>query len=349
MRDQRPFTTDSTSALRQLAVGVTPMENRREVVLRLATLAEDLGYSAFFVAEGWGYDAGVLLTEIALRTHRIRIGTGVLNVWGRSAAGIAMLAASLAEVSEGRFTLGLGAGSPALAEGFHDVPFQAPVRRLGDVTRSVRRLLEGGRALPSDAQQPGSLRLAAPRPAALPIYLAALGPAAVRLAGEVADGWVPFLLPQSGLDAGVRLLEDGAGRASRDRVPVVAPSLPAAVSDTESTAREVAWWWISFYLTRMGPLYGRALRELGLGTQVEAVLAHAGSPAADIPRAAWSLVDELVLAGDEASARDRLDAWYAAGAQAPAVVLPPGRGLAELEAMLHALRPIAVATSSRVG
>jgi alkanesulfonate monooxygenase SsuD/methylene tetrahydromethanopterin reductase-like flavin-dependent oxidoreductase (luciferase family) len=348
MRDLGSPQLDGEAPGRGLGVGVTPMENRRDVVLRLATLAEDLGYSAFFVAEGWGYDAGVLLTEIALRTDRIRIGTGVLNVWGRSAAGIAMLAAGLAEVSGGRFTLGLGAGSPALAEGFHDVPFQAPVRRLGNVTRSVRRLLDGGRAVSSASPQTASLRLAVPTPVDVPIYLAALGPAAVRLAGEVADGWVPFLLPRSGLDAGRRLLEGGAAGAERP-VPVLGPSLPAAVAGDESTARGVAWWWISFYLTRMGPLYGRALRELGLGEQVDAVLAHAGSAAADVPRAAWSLVDELVLVGDESAARDRLDAWYAAGAELPTVVLPPGRDLPELEAMLHALRPTALVTSSRVG
>ena len=79
---------------RPLAVGVTPMETRREVIREVAVHAERCGYSAFFVAEGWGHDASVLLAEIALRTTRIQIGTGVLNVWGRSAATIAMLAAS---------------------------------------------------------------------------------------------------------------------------------------------------------------------------------------------------------------------------------------------------------------
>src|SRR5437763_1339740 len=124
MINDRESTTELIPPPRPLAVGVTPMENRREVITRVATLAEDLGYDAFFVAEGWGHDGGVLLAEIAVRTSRIRIGTGVLNTWGRSAAGIAMLAASLSDVSDGRFSLGLGAGSPALAEGFHDVPFQ---------------------------------------------------------------------------------------------------------------------------------------------------------------------------------------------------------------------------------
>ena len=145
-----------------VAVGVTPMETRREVVLRLADVAEDLGYSAFTVAEGWGYDAGVLLAEIATRTSRIELGTGVLNVWGRSPASIAMLASGLHAVSGGRFTLGLGAGSPQLAEGLHDVEFRAPVRRLGATARQVRALLDGERAVTST----GAPRAAAGRPRA---------------------------------------------------------------------------------------------------------------------------------------------------------------------------------------
>src|ERR1700709_1348990 len=114
---------------RPLSVGLTPLETRREAVLHVATRAEQVGYDAFFLAEGWGHDAPVLLAEVAGRTSRISIGTGVLNVWGRSAAQIAMLATSLHEISGGRFVLGLGAGSPGLAESLHDRPFRPPARR----------------------------------------------------------------------------------------------------------------------------------------------------------------------------------------------------------------------------
>src|SRR4051794_1076437 len=179
-----------------LAIGLTPLETRRDVILHIADRAESLGYDAFFLAEGWGHDASVLLAEVAVRSSRIRIGTGVLNVWGRSPAQIAMLAASLHEISGGRFILGLGAGSPALAEGLHDVPFRAPVRRLAAVTRQVRALLNGDRVTPAGGAR--GLRLAL-GPSPVPIMLAALGPAAIRLAGEVADSWGPFLFPLSAL------------------------------------------------------------------------------------------------------------------------------------------------------
>ncbi len=193
------------------------METRRPVVLHLADRAEALGYETFFVAEGWGHDAGVLLAEVATRTRRIALGTGILNIWGRTPATIAMLAASLADVSADRFVLGLGAGSPPLAEGLHDLEFAKPVQRLDAVTRQVRRLLEGQRLEPSVDRETRPLKLAVTPQREIPIYLAALGPQSVRLAGELADGWAPFLLPLSGLDASLELLREGAARTEPRR------------------------------------------------------------------------------------------------------------------------------------
>ncbi len=326
---------------RQVGVGVTPMETRRDVILRVATLAEELGYSSFSVAEGWGYDAAVLLTEIATRTSRIEIGTGVLNVWGRSPASIAMLAAGLAEASGGRFTLGLGAGSPQLAEGLHDVPFRAPVRRLGAVARQVRALLSGERLTRSDGAR--GLRLAVPPSAPVPLNLAALGPASVHLCGEVADGWCPFLVPVSGLKEGMRLLDEGAARAGRPR-PRVCPAVPTAVLPDPAASREVAAWWVAFYLTSMGPLYAATLREQGFGDAVDAVVAANGrGRPLTVPPRAQVLVDELTLTGDADTARAGLERWQEAGAEQPVVVLPPGRPVAELEHTLRALAPASLA------
>ena len=326
---------------RRLAVGLTPMETRREVVLHLADRAQELGYDAFFLAEGWGHDAGVLLAEVATRTNRITIGTGIVNVWGRTPASIAMLATSLAELSGDRFVLGLGAGSPPLAEGFHDVAFTAPVERLGAVMRQVRRLLTGQRLEPTVERSSRPLKLAVTPQTAIPIYLAALGPSAVRLAGELADGWYPFLLPLSGLDAGIRLLEEGMARGAPGRMlPTIAPCIPTAVSGDPAKALEVASWWVSFYLVSMGPLYRKTLLRLGHGQAVEEVLAANPTPRTfEVPESARGLLDELTLWGDAEHARAALDRWYAAGAEMPTLTLPPGRPIEELDHILESLRP----------
>jgi alkanesulfonate monooxygenase SsuD/methylene tetrahydromethanopterin reductase-like flavin-dependent oxidoreductase (luciferase family) len=322
---------------RPLAVGLTPLETRREVVLHVADRVEELGYDAFFVAEGWGHDAGVLLAEVARRTRRITIGTGILNVWGRSAASIAMLATSLTEASGGRFVLGLGAGSPPLAEGFHDVDFTAPVERLGAVTRQVRRLLSGQRLEPSAERGSRPLKLAVTPQVEVPIYLAALGPRAVQLTGELADGWVPFLLPLSGLASTAELLGQGVARAEPGRAtPTIAPSIPTAVSSDPVKARQMASWWVAFYLVSMGPLYRRTLTRLGHGAAVEDVLAANPTPRTfEVPESAEVLFDELTLWGEAGRARKALDGWYDAGAQMPALTLPPGRPVEELDHILE--------------
>lgn len=327
---------------RPLAVGVTPMETRREVIREVAVHAERCGYSAFFVAEGWGHDASVLLAEIALRTTRIQIGTGVLNVWGRSAATIAMLAASLDGLSDGRFLLGLGAGSPQLAEGLHHVPFATPVDRLATVTREVRRLLDGQQPEPSATGRTRSLQLAV-RPAhRIPIQLAALGPRAVRLSGELADSWSPFLLPISGLAGSAQLLAEGAARLPGKAVPRICPAVPVAVSADPDQAAALASWWIAFYLTRMGPLYRDALRRAGFGTEADLVVAGGPPPRGGTARPAAGtevLLDELTVHGDAAQARAGLDRWYRAGAEMPAIVLPPNQPLDDLLLTLESLRP----------
>lgn len=328
-------------ARQRLAVGLTPMETRRPVVLHVAQRAEDLGYDAFFLAEGWGHDAAVLLAEVATRTSRITLGTGVLNVWGRTPASIAMLATSLHEISGGRFVLGLGVGSPPLAEGFHDVEFTAPVERLAAVTWQVRRLLNGERLAPSAERANRPLRLAVTPTAEIPIHLAALGPRATRLAGEVADGWTPFLLPVSGLGAAVGLLREGHDRGAPGRpLARIDPSIPTAVAADPAAARELASWWVSFYLVSMGPLYRRTLRRLGHGEAVDEVLAANPTPRTfEVPESARVLLDELTLWGDADQARAALDRWYAAGAELPALTLPPGRPVEELDHILESMAP----------
>jgi alkanesulfonate monooxygenase SsuD/methylene tetrahydromethanopterin reductase-like flavin-dependent oxidoreductase (luciferase family) len=129
----------------RIGVSVMPLENRREVLIGLATEADRLGYDGFFMPETWAFDMTVLLAEAAVRTKRIVVGTGILGIWNRSAATIAMAASTLHAISGGRFVLGLGTSTPQLAEGLHDTPFEAPVARMRRMVTQVRALLRGER------------------------------------------------------------------------------------------------------------------------------------------------------------------------------------------------------------
>src|SRR5262245_24863237 len=118
-------------------VHLTPMENRRDVIVQTAMLADELGYELFALPEGWGLDAPTVLTEIALRTQHIRLASSVMSIWSRTPATLAMTAANLHNVSNGRFILGLGASTKTLTEGFHAKPFAQPATALHDTVVSV--------------------------------------------------------------------------------------------------------------------------------------------------------------------------------------------------------------------
>jgi alkanesulfonate monooxygenase SsuD/methylene tetrahydromethanopterin reductase-like flavin-dependent oxidoreductase (luciferase family) len=203
----------------------------------------------------------------------------------------------------------------------------------------VRGLLAGERLAASRLGGERPLRLAVDPHPQIPVHLAALGPRAVRVAGELADAWYPFLLPRCGLQDGIAVLRDSAGRVGRP-VPLVSPGVPVAVAADPSIARATAAWWVATYLTAMGPGYAHALRRHGFGAAVDAVLeANPTGRTTDVPPHADVLLDELTVRGDGAAARAGIDAWYAAGAELPVVVLPPGRPVAELEYALEELSP----------
>src|SRR5215470_8294224 len=105
--------------------------------------AEECGYDSFWIPEVWEHEAFSILTQIAMRTRRIGLGTGVINVFSRSPALIAMTAATLDEISGGRFRLGLGTSGPRVIENFHGMPYAKPLSRLKETIEIVRVLLRG--------------------------------------------------------------------------------------------------------------------------------------------------------------------------------------------------------------
>src|SRR5215831_14488028 len=226
-----------------LGVSVMPLDNRRDALIGVGVLAERLGFGGYFLPETWAHDVTVLMTELAIRTTRLSLGTGILGVWGRSAGTLAMAAASLSEVSSGRFVLGLGASTAQLTEGLHDVPFVAPLARMRRTVSQVRALLGGERVPLAVATSARPLKLNLAPTGAVPIFLAALTDESVRLAGELADGWLPFLYPRGSLAQGIEILRDGAARSGDPaRRVAVYPTVPTVVSDDPAEARAGAAW-----------------------------------------------------------------------------------------------------------
>jgi alkanesulfonate monooxygenase SsuD/methylene tetrahydromethanopterin reductase-like flavin-dependent oxidoreductase (luciferase family) len=319
----------------QIGVAFTPFETRTDVIVRLTAQAERLGLGRIEVAEGWTHDSTILLAELAMRTSRIELGALVVSAWGRTPATIAMAAAGLQRSSGGRFTLGIGAGSPPLAEGFHGVRWERPLARLRGTLTDVRALLNGDR-LPHPAPGARALRLGVTPDKPVPIALAALSPASIRLAGELADAWSPFLWARSRLGEGKALLEEGESRAEAPMPTRVAVGIPVALGPDEESGRGLAAWWLSTYATRMGPLYPRMLGErFGMAAGVDAVVeaAQAGRP--QLPAAAEDLAREVTIMGRYDQAEEAISSWFAAGADSVHLVLPPGRPEEELAEIVN--------------
>jgi alkanesulfonate monooxygenase SsuD/methylene tetrahydromethanopterin reductase-like flavin-dependent oxidoreductase (luciferase family) len=323
-------------------VGLTPMETRRDIIVRTAVLADELGYEVFALPEGWGLDSTPVLTEIALRTGRIQLVSGVLSVWGRTPATLAMTAATLHQVCGGRYVLGLGASTRALVEGFHDAAFEHPAAKLRDVVTKVRALLAGEPAQLSPELAGYPLRLGqAPAPE-LPIWVAALGKHTIRVAAELADGWIPALVARDampGWAAEVRQLRDATGPHAQ---PLTVAAGPIAAADEDAdAARGIAAGCTAWYLSVMGEVYARSLSAQGYAEEVQAIIAANPRPSPRrgiVPSSAEVVLDQLAAYGTAEQVREQLQSWELA-ADVVTIMLPPGMPWPRIEATLVAAAP----------
>jgi alkanesulfonate monooxygenase SsuD/methylene tetrahydromethanopterin reductase-like flavin-dependent oxidoreductase (luciferase family) len=323
-------------------VGLTPMETRRDVIVRAAVLADRLGYEIFVVPEGWGLDSTPVLTEIALRTDTIRLASGVLSVWGRTPATLAMTAATLQEVSLGRYVLGLGASTKALAEGFHDVPFEHPAAKLRDTVTRVRALLSGLPAQLHAAPAARPLCLGQPPASEVPIWVAALGDHSTRVAAELGDGWCPAFVARDRLPAWTgQLGQRRASTAPGAQALTVAAGPIAAAGENADAARDLVASCIAWYLGAMGDVYRRSVSGQGYATEVKAILAANPRPSprrGTVPADAQIILDQFAVYGTRDQVSEQLAPWDQA-ADIVTILLPPGMSWPGIEATLLAAAP----------
>jgi alkanesulfonate monooxygenase SsuD/methylene tetrahydromethanopterin reductase-like flavin-dependent oxidoreductase (luciferase family) len=311
-------------------------------------LADELGYEIFAVPEGWGLDSTPVLTEIALRTTRIQVASSVVSVWGRTPATLAMTAATLHQVSEGRYVLGLGVSTRALVEGFHDVPFEHPAEKLRDTVTKVRALLSGQPAQLSQVQAARALPLGQPPAPEVPIWVAALGDHATRVAAELGDGWIPAFVTRDRLPAWAAELSQLRETAAPDAEALSVVSGPiTAVGEDPDAARDIVATCVAWYLSAMGDVYRRSVSGQGYAAEVRSVLAANPRPSPRhgvVPPDAEVVLDQLAAYGTSDQVRRQLARWDQA-ADIVTILLPPGLPWSGIEATLVAAAPGTVPAS----
>jgi len=251
--------------------------------LALTREAERLGYDSVWAAEAYGADAATTLAWLAGQTTRIGLGASVFQIPARSPAMTAMTAASLDGLSGGRFRLGLGVSGPQVSEGWHGVRFERPLARTREYVSVVRTALSR-KALNHDGEfhplplpdGPGKALRLAVRPVRdrIPVYLAAVGPRNLELAGEIADGWLAvFLAPEYAPEqlAALRAGRIRSGRGSDGPDPLagfdVVATVPLVVGDNVSACADLVRGYAALYLGGMGSreqnFYNRLAARMG--------------------------------------------------------------------------------------
>jgi F420-dependent oxidoreductase-like protein len=248
--------------------------------------AEDAGVSSLWVPEVWGYDALTGLAHLAAKTSSIGLGTFVVQLGSRSPALLATSALSLQSLSNGRFHLGIGVSGPQVMEGWHGVRFDRPVQATRETIEIVRTVSRGERLehegelypLPLPDSRGRALRPLV-EPDHVPIYIAAMGPANLRLTGELADGWLANAFIPESAEVFLGPLEEGAARAGRslaelDLVAPVAVEITLDDRGGEAAARRHARGY-AFTIGAMGTgnrnFYNDAFARLGYADEVAEV------------------------------------------------------------------------------
>ncbi|GAA4103306.1 LLM class flavin-dependent oxidoreductase [Nonomuraea soli] len=307
-----------------------PIAASHDDQLTLVREAERLGYDSVWASEGYGVDPAATLAWLAAGTERIGLGTGVLQVTARTAVATAMTAVTIDRLSRGRFLLGLGASGPQVAEGWHGHRYERPLAHLRDYVAVVRTAVDGRPVahdgpeltLPLPDSRGKALSMSvAPLQRPLPLHLAAMGPRAVELAGEIADGWLPIHFPPEHVAELGERLTAGAARAGRPAGAVeISPMVMAMVDDDADYARDMVRPMLALYLGAMGTrgvnFYNRLAHRLGFGQEAEAVqdAYFEGDLMAATDELADDLVDALTLCGTPERVRERLGAYRKAGA-----------------------------------
>ncbi len=197
-------------------------------VVPLAVEAEKLELDVCWVAEAWGADAVSALGYLAARTDTMLLGSGILQVGTRSPVLVAQTAITLSNLSNGRFLLGLGASGPQVIEGLHGVSFSRPLARVSETVDIVRQVFAGGKISHTGKEfqipRPGEavpMRVSNAAQHPIPIYLATLSPAMLRLTGEIADGWLgTSFVPEGAAQAYCAHLDEGLAAAGRSRADI---------------------------------------------------------------------------------------------------------------------------------
>ncbi|WP_330631681.1 TIGR04024 family LLM class F420-dependent oxidoreductase [Halocatena halophila] len=316
-----------------------------EVLSGQAEQAESLGYDRLWLPETWGRDVVTVLSAIAERTTEIGIGSSIAPVYSRSPTLLGQTAATLEELSDGRFRLGVGPSGPQVVEHWHGSSFDRPLRYTRETIAVIKAVLSG-----EPVEYDGEffelsgfrLRCDPPTPAP-PVDTAGMGPKAVELAGRFADGWHALMLTPDGMRSRLDAFRHGVELGDRDRSNQrVTLSVPCCVDPDLEQARAVVRSHLAFYIGGMGTFYRDALSSQGHEDVASTVYEryNDGDREGAIKAIPTSLLENLAVATTPAQATDALARFRTIdGVDAVAISFPRGATQTQISTTIEELAP----------
>jgi probable F420-dependent oxidoreductase len=294
--------------------------------------AEQAGYTDGWPGEVSGHDGFTPVTVAAMATERMRVGTGVVNVFTRGPAVLAQHAAALQQLSGGRFCLGIGSSSNVIVERWNGLTFEKPLTRVREAVDFLRASLAGERA-------GGGFKLDQPPEQPVPIVIAALRGKMLRLAGELGDGAFVNFTPLSSVEQVTNEIREGEGQAGKEPGSTeVLCRFFCLQGDPDQTA-VLARRMFCAYATV--PVYERYFRWLGYGEAIDPLVEawHAGDRKRAVEAAPQELIDEIFVLGEPEEQRKRLTAFVDRGITLPVLMIVPGAGADAYGELVEALAP----------
>jgi alkanesulfonate monooxygenase SsuD/methylene tetrahydromethanopterin reductase-like flavin-dependent oxidoreductase (luciferase family) len=290
-----------------------------DTAIERVKLAESLGYDAAYVTHIAGRESLTVVTAYALATSRIRVGPGVVPIYTRTPATMAQTAATIDELSGGRLNLGMGVSHRPVVEGWHGQTIDKPVAEMREYTSIVSGILRAESYESGEKWRTG-FQLAGidPRPQ-LPIYIAALSPAMLRLAGEIADGVLLWLCcPQYIEDVVIPEVSKGRERAGKTLEGFdVVPAVPCALTEERDSAYSAMRMELIPYFGL--PFYRAMIERSGFAADIERYDAASGDLAAMQAAISDDFLAQLTAVGAEADVRTGIERYRQAGATTPCV------------------------------
>lgn len=296
-------------------------------IIEFSPLLDDLGYHQISIPEIWGHDSITLLSVLAHTTKKIKLATGIISLFSRTPALVGMTAASLDELSRGRFILGLGLSGPKVIENWHGIPFKSPLTRTEEFVEILRSIFRRER-MDFDTKELGHLkdfRISVPNVRKdIPIHLASIGPKNIELTAKIADGWIPIFMPLEEFSKEIKGINLFLEKYGRDKSNFeITPAIPTIIGNGEKE-KELLRSHLGYYFGSMGDFYNNLLRRVGFEKEADEIKRHYMD--GDVLNGNRAISDEILhevcIFGSKDEALEKVAKLHKIGVTCPLLVVP---------------------------